>query len=612
MQRVGSYSLATEGPGRDSGTGLGAGQGIGLGDRLSGGLLDSLRHLGDRPEGGNPSVIVVNPMLQSLGFAAFLLWLLQMPRAALTAFSHVYGSSLLAALPFLGFLLAFALLARSRKLPRIHLTMAVLSGLAAAMGLGLLFTYSNAAALALLVALELVAAYGLVAWGSVLRNMTLMSAVLLAFLALACGGLLQLVAAAGALLSGLGNVRLYAQGCLTALVLLPLLNGLYFLRTASSGDERLAFSRQQASWNPGINWRNSDFAPFIVILLAGSVLLGFVRGFIYSPYMFSVMQIDAVRGLGELLLAALVVLAVRYMRRPLASSLVLALMAALVFGILALAPLLLSQTGILFAQGLLGALGDALFAFALVFCVSPANRSRTQFFPRLLVAVLCSGYLWCFGLGGLAKAQLGYDPQLIAALGAVALAIIALLLAAATVQLVLQAGAFGRGRGGADETGGAGAWEDGLQAEADSRDSALEEAAEILAEGAEDADAAGGADGAPAADAAAADAASAKPKRRRKSGLTAKGGLSDKEAEAIAFSVIDEIYCKRLEPYCLTKRETQVSLLAIRGYNNAACARALDISESTVKLHLSNAYHKCKVTGRIEMQKLVADDNERE
>jgi DNA-binding NarL/FixJ family response regulator len=50
----------------------------------------------------------------------------------------------------------------------------------------------------------------------------------------------------------------------------------------------------------------------------------------------------------------------------------------------------------------------------------------------------------------------------------------------------------------------------------------------------------------------------------------------------------------------LSERETEVLVLAARGFSNRLIARELHISEATVKRHLANIYHKVGVRSRNE------------
>jgi two-component system, NarL family, nitrate/nitrite response regulator NarL len=61
------------------------------------------------------------------------------------------------------------------------------------------------------------------------------------------------------------------------------------------------------------------------------------------------------------------------------------------------------------------------------------------------------------------------------------------------------------------------------------------------------------------------------------------------------------------QPLNLTPREAEVAQLVARGNRNKEIARALDISEGTVKMHLHNLYEKLGVSSRTELAILVRD-----
>ncbi len=57
---------------------------------------------------------------------------------------------------------------------------------------------------------------------------------------------------------------------------------------------------------------------------------------------------------------------------------------------------------------------------------------------------------------------------------------------------------------------------------------------------------------------------------------------------------------KRVQDRGLTSRETQVMRALTTGKSNKEISSALDISESTVKVHVTHILEKLKVTGRTE------------
>jgi len=51
----------------------------------------------------------------------------------------------------------------------------------------------------------------------------------------------------------------------------------------------------------------------------------------------------------------------------------------------------------------------------------------------------------------------------------------------------------------------------------------------------------------------------------------------------------------------LTPRETEIAQLVADGLRNKEIARALNISEGTVKMHLHNIYGKLKISSRLQL-----------
>ena len=52
---------------------------------------------------------------------------------------------------------------------------------------------------------------------------------------------------------------------------------------------------------------------------------------------------------------------------------------------------------------------------------------------------------------------------------------------------------------------------------------------------------------------------------------------------------------------CLTPRELQVARMVHKGGNNKTIARKLDISERTVKAHLSSIFRKLNIENRLHL-----------
>jgi DNA-binding NarL/FixJ family response regulator len=59
----------------------------------------------------------------------------------------------------------------------------------------------------------------------------------------------------------------------------------------------------------------------------------------------------------------------------------------------------------------------------------------------------------------------------------------------------------------------------------------------------------------------------------------------------------------------LTEREAAVTRLVVRGRGNAAIARELGISESTVKKHVSRVLDKCGVRSRTQLIALLRESD---
>lgn len=60
---------------------------------------------------------------------------------------------------------------------------------------------------------------------------------------------------------------------------------------------------------------------------------------------------------------------------------------------------------------------------------------------------------------------------------------------------------------------------------------------------------------------------------------------------------------------CLTKREVEIARLITKGASNKAVARELDISERTVKAHLSSIFEKLKVKDRLQLVIFMSKNN---
>ncbi len=77
--------------------------------------------------------------------------------------------------------------------------------------------------------------------------------------------------------------------------------------------------------------------------------------------------------------------------------------------------------------------------------------------------------------------------------------------------------------------------------------------------------------------------------------------VSDEEIK----NLVDERRNVTFTEFNFTKREREISLLAIQGFANMSIAEHLGISEKTVGFHLSNAYRKAHVASKRELAALV-------
>ena len=53
--------------------------------------------------------------------------------------------------------------------------------------------------------------------------------------------------------------------------------------------------------------------------------------------------------------------------------------------------------------------------------------------------------------------------------------------------------------------------------------------------------------------------------------------------------------------FCLTPRETQVTVFIVAGYMNRKIAQKLDVSEQAIKRHVANIFGKLGVSDRLEL-----------
>jgi DNA-binding NarL/FixJ family response regulator len=67
---------------------------------------------------------------------------------------------------------------------------------------------------------------------------------------------------------------------------------------------------------------------------------------------------------------------------------------------------------------------------------------------------------------------------------------------------------------------------------------------------------------------------------------------------------------RQLAPRALSFREKQILALVVRGYTNRQIADELFVAESTVKTHLSSAFHKLETRSRAETAALILDPDD--
>jgi two-component system nitrate/nitrite response regulator NarP len=83
------------------------------------------------------------------------------------------------------------------------------------------------------------------------------------------------------------------------------------------------------------------------------------------------------------------------------------------------------------------------------------------------------------------------------------------------------------------------------------------------------------------------------------------GQFLDRDAMRQIVATLAEPASRPLE---LTRREQDVAQLVARGNRNKEIARALDISEGTVKMHLHNLYDKLNVSSRTELAIMMREN----
>ena len=81
---------------------------------------------------------------------------------------------------------------------------------------------------------------------------------------------------------------------------------------------------------------------------------------------------------------------------------------------------------------------------------------------------------------------------------------------------------------------------------------------------------------------------------------------ADEAAPEDALNTAVSLTCDRLiDEYRLSPREAQILPMVIEGRSRAYISEQLNLSDSTVKTHISHIYGKCSVTGRQGLVELV-------
>jgi DNA-binding CsgD family transcriptional regulator len=503
----------------------------------------------------------------------FAVWFLVLPQVTFFSSSIIYENMSVVALPFVAAFVLFSLLARAKKLPKVHIFAALASVITSVVCYAFLFSKGVQTQLLLFCVLMVLAAYLLVAWGGVLRHLAAEDAFALMMKGLVVVGAFRLLVGMPNFFSGgVSNWQVHYLSVMAILAILPLISGLYFMRTIPRQTFYQAFSERGGN---GFYFEKEKrgFLPSIVVLLGASVFVTSFVGFVYSPYMFNQVELDLAQGLVELLIAVVALVALGAIRKSTdGGSFNLSFVTfttAVVYAILFLAVVgllltLLGQKGVYASQTVLGALGDTLFLLIIFFVISPTYKNRSGFFSRLLFSVVGSGMLWAYAFGSETKRLIGYDVVTIGVATMIVIAGISILFLLALTSASFSKITFGKG------------------------ESLIGAPSDVL------------------------------------SGLSAQAGPSRKQTDSAdalpealqsgisrwPSDVVKRACGEALEQYHLSPRELQVANFLLEGLTAADIAQRLQIGPGTVRGYIKSLYRKCAINSKAMLFRLVFGDSQ--
>jgi len=489
----------------------------------------------------------VRGALEELGFISFVAWLLLCPQIAFEFSSAAFAYLPLYALLFLAAFIVLCLLARSKKLVRVHWTMTGFSLLAACAGLAFAWSDSADVRSICMGAIVLCAAGLLVGWGSLLRSERLGRIVTLGLGAVA--GAAALYAACflfSRLIDPSFSQRAFALAYMALLSLLQLLPACYFVATRKNPADKQAFSALPKAEPLLTIWHGGGLLPWSAILFACSISASFLNGFTMSPQMFDWTWLNLTHSLAALAVSVGLLAFCRLLHVAAAKQVALIFRCSLFLNIVGIGALLFGQAGVPIARAVLACALDLMLVCALLFAFSESQGHRFSFMSRLMVSVLCTGLFWAQALGVMVQRSLGYEQFLILVAGT---AVLMLLL-----FLVLVSNSFGARRPQAHD-GAAGTDAD--------------------------ADAAATASGAG----------------------TAQPALSSQQV----MLAMREVNRAHLAAFKLSQRELQIAEMTLDGMTSAMIAKKLEIAERTVRFHMTNVYEKCGVCSKLEFLETIRE-----
>lgn len=584
------------------------------------------------------------------GFSLFVAWLLLLPRIALASSDAVYGHALALGGAFAALLVLLSALdaARAGRAPR--LALAFFSIMGTAVGLAFLLFSSTAVRLACF-GLQMAAGIGLLLhWGRALSTLPPRELFACALAALAATALFHLLlVGAGAALSVLGNAQACSDLMLGALAMLPVASAALWLSASPRfGRERpappLAGDAQTLKTElpspqrvPRLRSRRSEcgtargrldertmqrdekrVAAHLLILCLTSLLASFADGFAYLPYYLDWNATASLRSC--IVLAASLGGAWYLLRRP---ALILPqasyfTLLGLIFAVAGLSALIVNQPLASFAsRAMLGVARDCSFVAALVLLCGFVRQRRLPFAPAFAAGMLGTGLCWGYDLGITVKRLLGYDLQILAPVSSLCI----LVLAVAFFLLFARGPMYASGeqedpkgvaQRGRDEVRVARASGEALHRSgtATEDEHKAKDNTEAQTQGALDVTAAREGNIAIEEAADAADggrrASDATGGERRASDEAGGELVSKPPLDALrAHEILAKAHTRALEPYRLSPRELQVSLLMLDGCTAAAASENLGISIATVKFHLGNAYRKVGIQSKAELMQVA-------